>query len=479
MEEMPHDNGIWLFCQITFIAQHAPRPAPGLPSSLMAFPHDIDSATIALISQLALDDIEEIRCSAKGKGREVSPPSDTECALRAYAEEVQDALRFVQDIELARSIDNALELDQPVLSVLSVIEDGSHDDHRYAEALQNGQVLPAQSEVQRLLEDPNFSQLSQDEDETASGAADTHDAPADAQDTPNPTDTDNLSHVQAHCIICRDDLQPLTSFQAPCEHFYCRQCISNLATSCIGDESLFPLQCCRQPLPMDGAQGVLAQLDLRLRFSLRAKVVEFGTLSKNRLYCPSPTCSAFLGSTADHTENMACPRCSTEVCVGCKECVHPGRGCMESTALEQVKTLAREKHWQTCPGCGQIIDLQQGCFHMTCRCRTEFCYVCAARWKTCSCPQWEEARLITTAEQRVENEIGARARAAAPEIFQQRVQQRIERLRYEHDCATGHRWRRRDGRGRCEECRYMLPEYLLVCRSCGIAACVRCARNRL
>jgi hypothetical protein len=213
---------------------------------------------------------------------------------------------------------------------------------------------------------------------------------------------------------------------------------------------------------MDGPQGVYGQLDFRLRFSFRKKAVEFATVFKDRLYCPRPTCSVFLGSTADHLDNVVCPRCATEVCVTCKQTVHPGEACGESLAVQQVKALAREQHWQTCPGCAQIIDLQQGCYHMTCRCRMEFCYVCAARWKTCECPQWEEARLLNTAEQRVENEMGARARVAAPEIFQQRVEQRIERLRYEHDCANGHRWSRRNGRARCEECRYMLPEYLLV-----------------
>jgi hypothetical protein len=213
---------------------------------------------------------------------------------------------------------------------------------------------------------------------------------------------------------------------------------------------------------MEGTQGVFAQLDLHLRLSLRAKAAEFGTLSKDRLYCPRPTCSAFLGSTANRTSDIACPRCRTAVCVRCKQAVHPERGCEDNTALEQVKTLALEQHWQTCPGCGQIIDLQQGCFHMTCRCRTEFCYVCAERWKNCACPQWEEQRLLNTAEQRVENEMGARARAAAPDIFVQRVQQRVERLRFDQDCATGHRWRRNNGQARCDECRFMLREYLLV-----------------
>ncbi|KAJ7440784.1 hypothetical protein B0H11DRAFT_1750513 [Mycena galericulata] len=451
---------------------------------------DVDSATAALISQLYLSDIEEIRDSFKGKAPENSPPSDVECALRAYAEEVQGALLLCQDLELARSIDTALEMDHPILSVLSVVEDGARDDRQSAQALENGENLPAQSEVQRLLEDPQFSlprsvlfqslfedlngPFSEDIDDVAPHVNDEPDDEPQIEAHPNES-----RPARASCVICRDDLRVSTAFRAPCAHFYCPDCISNLARACVNDESLFPLQCCRQALPMEGTDGVFAQLNILLRSSLRAKAREFSTLSKDRLYCPRPTCSTFLGSTADHAGDVTCPLCRTEVCLGCQQVVHPGVRCGENTALEQVKALAREHHWQTCPGCEQIIDLQQGCYHMTCRCRTEFCYVCAAPWKNCSCPQWEEARLLDTAEQRVENEMGARARVAAPQIFRQRVEQRVERLRYDHDCANGHRWRRRDGRARCEECRFMLPEYLLLCRSCGIAVCVRCARNRI
>ncbi|KAJ7925430.1 hypothetical protein B0H13DRAFT_1974848 [Mycena leptocephala] len=372
---------------------------------------DIDAASAALISQLTLDEIDNIRDSSKGKARVGSPPSDAECALGVYAEEAQDALRFFRDLEFAQSIEKALELDQPVLSVLC-----QHVD-----------------EVTNDVDDAEGNERT-------------------------------------------DDVREMRPMRAQC----CHRCLSDLANACIGDESLFPLQCCRQSLRIDGVNGVLAQLDVRLRLTLQKKAVEFGTVFINRLYCPRPTCSLFLGSTIDHTDYVACSRCRTEVCATCKQIAHPGERCGENAAVEMVKALAHEQHRQTCPGCAQIIDLQQGCYHMTCRCRTEFCYFCAAHWKTCSCP---EARLLNTAEQRVENEMGVRARAAAPAIFQQRVEQRMERLRYEHDCANGHCWSRRNGRARCEECRFMLPEYLLVCRSCDIAACgyacVRCARIRL
>jgi hypothetical protein len=263
-------------------------------------------------------------------------------------------------------------------------------------------------------------------------------------------------------VICGDGLRPSTAFRALCDHFYCRRCLSDLARTCLRDESLFPLKCCKQPLPMDGEYGVLARLELRLRQSFQAKATEFSTLSKNRVYCPRETCSAFLGSSAQLPARVACRHCPTVVCVACKQIDHGAVPCEENTALEQVKSLAREQSWQTCPGCAQIIELHQGCYHMTCRCGTQFCYLCAEQWKNCTCPQWEEARLLDTAAARVEHELGARARVVAPAIFEQHVQQRVARLRYDHDCADGHRWRRRDGRARCEECRVMLPEYLLV-----------------
>lgn len=76
--------------------------------------------------------------------------------------------------------------------------------------------------------------------------------------------------------------------------------------------------------------------------------------------------------------------------------------CSEDPSAEQVITLGRAEGWARCPGCAQMIELNMGCYHMTCRCRTEFCYLCRARWKTCTCPQWDEHRLLAVAERRVD-----------------------------------------------------------------------------
>src|SRR5436190_9935404 len=33
-----------------------------------------------------------------------------------------------------------------------------------------------------------------------------------------------------------------------------------------------------------------------------------------------------------------------------------------------------------------MVELKEGCNHMTCRCTAEFCMICGSKWKTCDCP---------------------------------------------------------------------------------------------
>lgn len=36
--------------------------------------------------------------------------------------------------------------------------------------------------------------------------------------------------------------------------------------------------------------------------------------------------------------------------------------------------------WQHCPQCNRLISKIEGCNHITCVCKYEFCYICRARW---------------------------------------------------------------------------------------------------
>ncbi|KAI6142589.1 hypothetical protein BKA82DRAFT_742921 [Pisolithus tinctorius] len=208
------------------------------------------------------------------------------------------------------------------------------------------------------------------------------------------------------CVICRDAIHG-SEFRAPCGHYYDIPCITDLLRTATHDESLFPPRCCRQNIPFDEVQSHLSRA---LVTEFREKSKEFGTLS--RVYCARQTCSRFLGPLTQTTSgttvyNCPAPHCGTRTCANCRgqynEATHT---CRHDQGAERVLELGRAEGWVRCPGCSQLIELEIGCFHMTCRCRTEFCYLCEARWKTCNCPQWDGRQLLAVAQQRVDAQLG-------------------------------------------------------------------------
>ncbi|EMD34830.1 hypothetical protein CERSUDRAFT_117009 [Gelatoporia subvermispora B] len=203
------------------------------------------------------------------------------------------------------------------------------------------------------------------------------------------------------CAIC---LEVITSANivAPCGHHYDEGCILDLFENSMKDESLFPPRCCSQIIPLE---SVLEYVDLDWLHQFEAKMEEFGAL--NRVYCANPACGHFLGSQQEHDSfgpsastaapmTKACPAvaCMTTTCLLCKhEVTGLEHRCSEDAQDAQVLQLGRAAGWARCPGCKTMVERDQGCFHMTCRCQTQFCYLCESRWKTCACPQMPAQRL--------------------------------------------------------------------------------------
>jgi hypothetical protein len=302
-------------------------------------------------------------------------------------------------------------------------------------------------------------------------------------------------------VICQDPIFG-AEVQAPCGHFYDTGCITNLFQSATRDESLYPPRCCRQIIPLP---QVRSHLTMALLTEFEFKAREFGTLK--RVYCATPTCSRFLGPLYEgyFSKVFRCPSpaCTTATCGKCrgryKGCTH---NCTPDTETECILALSQASGWSRCPGCAQMIELNAGCFHMTCRCRTEFCYLCSARWKTCRCPQWDENRLLAAAERRVNTQLQVARRAQPvnrpqqgpavhqpapaagdrpfyprlPHLVVRRppravnlpvveaelmVRNTMEHLRVDHECQHT-TWRYTCMSGRCEGCSMYLPYYLYV-----------------
>jgi hypothetical protein len=155
---------------------------------------------------------------------------------------------------------------------------------------------------------------------------------------------------------------------------------------------VFPPKCCDQRIPSNSFIPFLSS-DTQSLYDFKCR--EFAIRVSDRVYCPTPDCSAFLGSSAlSHiTDEAYCNKCNSRVCVLCRQPAHSGDTCSENTVTKEVRAFAHTQGWQTCPDCSAIIELNHGCFHMTCLCGAQFCYLCAVPWKKCTCPQWEETRL--------------------------------------------------------------------------------------
>ena len=176
--------------------------------------------------------------------------------------------------------------------------------------------------------------------------------------------------------------------------------------SATSDESLFPPRCCSQPIGYD-LFNALIPLDVWKAFE-RASL-EFSVIAKDRVYCPSRTCSKFLGSVKALPRTTACPTCRISVCTHCRKHAHPLQlFCKQEDETGALQGLLEQNRWQRCPNCRAVVELNQGCYHITCRCRSQFCYLCSAPWKTCSCSQWDERMLLQEAERRVDAQVRLR-----------------------------------------------------------------------
>ncbi|KAK3714051.1 hypothetical protein LTR37_008080 [Vermiconidia calcicola] len=161
------------------------------------------------------------------------------------------------------------------------------------------------------------------------------------------------------CTACSDDLPADELLKAPCGHYYCPDCLENLYTSCLTDETLFPPRCCQQEFPWNLAKPYLTQ---RCKSLFGGKRAELET--KDRTYCHVPTCSVFIKPDTISGDLASCPKCHVGTCVRCKGQAHYD-ACPRDEALDVLMGTASLNQWQRCFGCRRVIELKTGCNHIT------------------------------------------------------------------------------------------------------------------
>jgi IBR domain, a half RING-finger domain len=330
--------------------------------------HDyIDATTFSLLVQLQLQDLDHLARTAKGKSRE-GELTDAELARNIYREDLERVAAIASDQRMTESIAQAVELDGPKIVESLVAEEVSERDHNLARQLASGTKPSAQAPSASSAKGCNL------DDETLDKLAalyvavpSEHDLLIYGSDDDEPAESSSRAARTARasepffrqCVLCQENHKFFEVARAPCGHEYCRSCLQELFRLSVKDETLYPPRCCRQPFDL---QNVRMFIPSELLREVEEKRREFET--PNRTYCHAAACSSFI--PAEHIMNdvATCPRCKKTTCITCKEPAHGG-DCPRDTGLQKALELAAVKGWQRCARCWTVVELRDGCYHIT------------------------------------------------------------------------------------------------------------------
>ncbi|KAJ5713707.1 uncharacterized protein N7483_010888 [Penicillium malachiteum] len=319
----------------------------------------MDKQSMDSALKLLLDDLAEVEEQSKDK-QTSGQLTDLECALACMRENVLAAQTSIRNRQMALSTTKATSTDQEILEFLKNDESLAQSDHEYARALSRTN----QDDIHFRRFDNDASAGANDNSISAMmGDLMKHilreDQPGCGEGPSFPSSSSDPQR-RKKCASCLEICDEIT-FSGVCGHDYCYECTRNLLLAATRDETLYPPRCCRGVMrPM----MVLSVLNYEELVAFSDKAVEYMTV--NRLYCADQTCSAFIPPFRIKDENGSCPKCNQHTHQPCHSFAHPGYDCPMEVGLDQVLDMAEERRWQRCAGCRRMVELAQGCNHITC-----------------------------------------------------------------------------------------------------------------
>ncbi|KAI5866354.1 hypothetical protein GGS23DRAFT_383649 [Durotheca rogersii] len=326
----------------------------------------------ALILQLLREDAEQAAAVARGKGKNPEgTQTDAQVALNVFLTDLLTTEAFLADQKMALSIQRAVQLDGDALFQSEEEERRARRDRNMSLALSTGQdgVTASEAGPGAPSDDPEYLEKLQYLYVTGIDTI--------TEDNVNISDDETLVNSQPEssrwaasrpakkqpqkreCAACGDLKHFAQLAKAPCQHEYCRECLTHLFRDATLDESLFPPRCCKQTIPLDKNRLFLDYDVVQL---FRKKAVEFST--PRRTYCHDRNCGAFIPQTNYVDDTATCVECRRQTCITCKN-AHHGGDCPNDEQLQGVIQLARQQGWQRCQNCWGMVELNMGCYHMT------------------------------------------------------------------------------------------------------------------
>ncbi|EOY27515.1 RING/U-box superfamily protein isoform 3 [Theobroma cacao] len=189
-----------------------------------------------------------------------------------------------------------------------------------------------------------------------------------------------------NCSICCEDKLSLMMITMKCSHKFCSHCMRTYVDGKV-QSSQVPIRCpqlrCKYYISTAECRSFLPLASYE---SLERAQAEANVLHSDGIYCPYPNCSVLLdpreclstrASSSSQSDNscVECPVCRRFICVECGVPWHLSMSCEEyqNLPLEErdaaditLHRLAQNKRWRRCQQCRRMIELTQGCYHMTC-----------------------------------------------------------------------------------------------------------------
>ncbi|KAF8536386.1 hypothetical protein BDD12DRAFT_796103 [Trichophaea hybrida] len=188
------------------------------------------------------------------------------------------------------------------------------------------------------------------------------------------------------CDVCTEGKDDFEVVSLGCGHHFCLDCLRLNFTLAIDTQNLDILRCCK-PIQVFYAADVLSEGELEEFHKLLA-----GNHPGRKILCSGGCGTILLPAWIKHDFGL-CMDCNNQTCLICGKASHTGE-CPDDSATQSLFDVAETEKWQRCFQCGTVVQLQIGCYHITCRCGGQFCYICGVKWKNCTCTSFEEQALI-------------------------------------------------------------------------------------
>ncbi|KAI0141401.1 hypothetical protein BJ166DRAFT_101294 [Pestalotiopsis sp. NC0098] len=225
-----------------------------------------------------------------------------------------------------------------------------------------------------------------------------------------------------YCVSCYEKKPASQVATVPCEHQYCGECLDSLFTSAANYQTPYPPRCCHAHIGL-----------AEYRYYLSVEVIMLCVAREHRNhtrrdggYCHDPKCAAMIPPTSLRENIGDCPKCGLETCLVCMEAAHEGP-CAQDAPIQRVLDLGKKSGWQRCQSCGDLIELREGCRHMTCNCGFEFCYICGEGVMSCKCNS--ASRLDDVRNEHLRRRFGVDVVALSNDEFQALMTQYLEEER--------------------------------------------------